>query len=137
MALFPLNKIVGMEVELRDNNQRVVGKVVDCKIESLPFHGPAEYTIKFYANDVEVFVGGKKKEIALDLSGTVPNNALTAEKVVFNYPATVVLWADGTKTVVRCDKDDEFDEMKGLALCYMKKALGNTSRELNRALRRR
>ena len=65
------------------------------------------------------------------------NLALTARKVVFNPPATIVLWKDGTKTVVKCDKDDTFDEMKGLALCYMKKALGNTSRELNKALRRK
>lgn len=59
-----------------------------------------------------------------------------AEKVVFNPPATVVLWADGTKTVVKCDPEDTFNETTGVALCYMKKALGNTSRELNKALRK-
>ena len=59
---------------------------------------------------------------------------LKARRVVFNPPATVVLWEDGTKTVVKCDKDDEYNVMTGIALCYMKKALGNTSRELNNAL---
>lgn len=60
---------------------------------------------------------------------------LKAKQVIFNPPATVVLWADGTKTVVKCDPEDEYDQMTGVALCYMKKALGNTSRELNKALR--
>lgn len=59
-----------------------------------------------------------------------------AKQVIFNPPATVVLWSDGTKTVVKCDPEDTFDETTGVALCYMKKALGNTSRELNKALRK-
>ena len=47
------------------------------------------------------------------------------KKVIFNNPATIVYWKDGTKTVVKCGKDDTFDAEKGLALCFMKKALGN------------
>ena len=52
------------------------------------------------------------------------------KKVIFNKPATIVIWADGTKTVVKCQKDkngkyEKYDKEKGLALCYMKKALGN------------
>jgi len=47
------------------------------------------------------------------------------KKVIFNNPATIVYWEDGTKTVVKCGKDDTFDEEKGLALCFMKKALDN------------
>ena len=59
-----------------------------------------------------------------------------AKQVIFNPPATVVLWTDGTKTVVKCDPEDTYNETTGVALCYMKKALGNTSRELNKALRK-
>lgn len=47
------------------------------------------------------------------------------EKIIFNEPATIVIWKDGTKTVVKCQKDDKYDPEKGLALCFMKKALGN------------
>ena len=56
---------------------------------------------------------------------------LKYKKVVFNPPATIVLWENGSKTVVKCDDKDTFDKEKGLALCFMKKALGNTSRALN------
>lgn len=51
---------------------------------------------------------------------------LEIEKVVFNPPATIILWADHTKTVVKCQGDDEFDPEKGMAMAFMKKALGNT-----------
>lgn len=58
------------------------------------------------------------------------------EKVIFNPPATIVLWGDGTKTVVKCSDNDIFDEEKGIALCFMKKATGNTSGGLNKVLHR-
>lgn len=52
-----------------------------------------------------------------------PNNP-SIKKVVFNNPATIVMWADGTKTVVKCGKD-EWDPEKGLAMAIAKKMLGN------------
>lgn len=47
------------------------------------------------------------------------------EKVIFNNPATIVFWKDKTKTVVKCQDEDTFDYMTGLAMCISKKALGN------------
>lgn len=49
-------------------------------------------------------------------------------KVIFNAPATVVLWSDGTKTVVKCEPNDIFDKEKGLAMAIVKKMAGNDSR---------
>ena len=49
------------------------------------------------------------------------------EKVVFNDPATIIIWKDKTKTVVKCQEGDEFDPEKGLAMAIAKKALGNKS----------
>lgn len=47
------------------------------------------------------------------------------KNVYFNDPATVVLWDDGTKTVVKCQKGDTYSKETGLSLCIAKKALGN------------
>lgn len=47
------------------------------------------------------------------------------EKVIFNKPATIVIWKDKTKTVVKCGENDIYDPEKGLAMCYVKKILGN------------
>lgn len=53
------------------------------------------------------------------------SKALAIRKVVFNDPATIVFWADGDKTVVKCGENDIFDPEKGLALAISKKFLGN------------
>lgn len=42
------------------------------------------------------------------------------EKVIFNPPATVVIWKDGTKTVVKSG-EEEFSEEYGLAMAIVKK----------------
>lgn len=48
------------------------------------------------------------------------------KKVIFSGPATTILWNDGTKTTVKCQEDPKyFDEEKGIAMCYLKKMLGN------------
>lgn len=54
------------------------------------------------------------------------------KKVIFNDPATIVIWNDGTKTIVKYDektksgkKKKAFDPEKGLAMAIAKKALGN------------
>ena len=49
---------------------------------------------------------------------------LEIEKVIFNNPATIVLWNDGTKTVVKAQEGDGWDMEKGLAMCIAKKMLG-------------
>ena len=119
-----------------DGHTQISGPVVSCET-SVEFDRPQEYNVKFYVNDVRKDVcSGTTFDFALDLSGNCENKSMKARKVIFNPPATIVLWEDGKKTVVKCDESDTFDEMKGLALCYMKKALGNTSRELNKALRK-
>ena len=47
------------------------------------------------------------------------------KEVIFNNPATVVIWADGTKTVVKCQEGDTYNEELGLAMCISKKFFGN------------
>lgn len=54
---------------------------------------------------------------------TLPN----IKNVYFNNPVTVVLWDDGTKTIVRCQDGDTYSRETGLALCMAKKAMGNKS----------
>ena len=47
------------------------------------------------------------------------------KNVLFKDPATIVFWADGTKTVVKIQDGDIYDPEKGLAMAIAKKALGN------------
>lgn len=71
-----------------------------------------------------------KNEIVKTLFGDNKDNnseELDFEDIIINPPATIVKWADGTKTVVKCQNDEEYDAEKGIALCFMKKMCGNTS----------
>ena len=50
---------------------------------------------------------------------------LAPKKVIFNGPATTILWKDGTKTTVKCQDEDVWADDVGIAMCYLKKMLGN------------
>ena len=50
---------------------------------------------------------------------------LTIDKVIYNPPATIILWNDGTKTMSKCDKEDTYDKATGFVLCVLKKKYGN------------
>jgi hypothetical protein len=45
--------------------------------------------------------------------------------VIFNYPATIILWKDGTKTIVKVRKGEKYDPEKGFAMAVCKKMFGN------------
>ena len=53
------------------------------------------------------------------------DNIPEVKKVIFNDPATIVYWKDGTKTVVKCQNSDVFDPEKGFAMAFLKKCWGN------------
>lgn len=55
----------------------------------------------------------------------------TIEKVIFNNPATIVIWKDGTKTVVKTQNGEQYDPEKGFAMAIAKKALGNEGNYYN------
>lgn len=50
------------------------------------------------------------------------------DRIIFNPPATIVFWDDGTKTVVKCMEDQPYEKYAGFAMACMKKMFGSTSR---------
>ena len=52
-------------------------------------------------------------------------------KVIFNDPATIVLWSNGEKTVVKCGDGEIFDPEKGLAMAIVKYVYGNKGNYYN------
>lgn len=47
------------------------------------------------------------------------------DRVMFQPPATIIFWTDGTKTVVKAQNGDDFDPEKGMAMAIAKKFFGN------------
>ena len=56
---------------------------------------------------------------------------LTIKDVIFNPPATIILWMDGTKTVVKDQGEVFYDPEKGMAMATAKKAFGNKGNYYN------
>ena len=50
---------------------------------------------------------------------------MTIKRVIINEPATIILWEDGSKTVVKCKDGEVFDPEKGIAMAYIKHVLFN------------
>lgn len=75
--------------------------------------------------DKEMKLLAKLRKILGVESSERRENNMKIKKVYFNDPVTVVLWEDGTKTIVRAGEDDIYDHEKGLAMAIAKKALGN------------
>lgn len=53
------------------------------------------------------------------------------DTVIYNKPATIIKWKDGSKTVVKCGKNDEYDPEKGFVMAVIKKMLGNKGNYYN------
>lgn len=109
-------------------------------MEKLPWN-PSKDVIRVSANNLGIDIDRAiYTEMAIDYSRQSTERAekndivrfgmcnVNIRKVIFNNPATIVLWSDGTKTVVKCGPDDIFDKEKGLAMAIVKKMAGNDSR---------
>lgn len=71
------------------------------------------YGIRFDCIDAELLRNGKLFLI------------MAIKRVIFNAPATIVFWLDGSKTVVKAQNGEPFDKEKGLAMAICKKLCGN------------
>jgi hypothetical protein len=82
-------------------------------------------------------VGNIRTITSATMIGGAPRPDDRIKQVIFNKEklTTVVLWADGQKTIIKCQEGDVFDEEKALALCYMKRVLGNRG-SFNETLRK-
>jgi len=58
---------------------------------------------------------------------------LKVSKVIYNNPATIVYFSDGSKSVVKLHPEDTFNETTGLLMAISKRLLG--SKNLHRALK--
>ena len=52
------------------------------------------------------------------------------KNVIFNDPATIIQWSDGSKTVVKAE-NEAYDPEKGFTMAYVKKMLGNKGNYYN------
>ena len=66
-----------------------------------------------------------------DILGFKKPVSFDVKEVIYNDPAVIVYWEDGTKTVATA-QNEGYDPEKGLAICFAKKALGNSYKGMGR-----
>ena len=101
-------------------------RTVEVNRDSLSVYGIGPYQIKILGESYDFKeINELRKAIERKRTFDCLLSKMNIKKVIFNYPATIVLWMDGTKTVVKCQDGEVYDKEKGLAMCIAKKALGN------------
>lgn len=93
------------------------------KVTNISYYAPQNITLRTIT------------EATMITGAPVPPDEI--KNVIFNQDkrTTVVMWEDGEKTIVHMQEGDDWDEEKALAMCYMKKALGNRG-SFNNTLRK-
>lgn len=72
---------------------------------------------------------------AKNASNNNVKNQISISRIVFNGPATIVWFTDGTKTIVKKTEGDTDDREKAILLALTKKLLGNSTADLRRFLK--
>lgn len=111
-----------------DNNQRCIVKFIT---DYSRLDGPT-YEVNFFdVGSLTEAAAPIMADVMVKFNLVTSGCCVEIRDVIFNPPATIVFWADGTKTVVKTQEDDEFDPEKGLAMAISKKALGNQGNYYN------
>ena len=96
------------------------GELIDFRMRQRQ-NTPKEFLNSFYGLSARYNYDGIFEEMSKLDYRKLPK----IDKVIFNDPATIIFWKDGTKTVVKCHDRDYFDKEKGFAMACLKKILGN------------
>ena len=51
-----------------------------------------------------------------------------------NGPATILFWKDGSKTIVKCNKEDEFDAQKGFLMACFERWTGMSKHQISKLM---
>lgn len=66
--------------------------------------------------------------------GRIPNDIRKPKRYIINKGATILFWEDGTKTIVKRSKDDEYNKRLGFLTAYFQKHSGLTKNQANKYL---
>ena len=83
----------------------------------MAIYEPTEFDRKYCEDDIKVALNAFYE--------TAMQKYFEIKKVIFNDPATIILWWDGDKTVVKTQNGEKYDPEKGFAMAVARKCFGN------------
>lgn len=117
-------KAIGIGFDTLEKTLRKMG-IFLTEVRQDSYNDYAEITCKVNPIDWYVSLDEKKPNKYWDIPAMKRSDRPHPKKVIFSGPATTILWKDGTKTTVRCSSEDVWEDEVGIAMCYLKKMLGN------------
>lgn len=116
---------------LKEEEGDISGGFIES-LEALELVEPDAGICNWCADDIRTALLSRKKrkenfESEMIDKMKIQHYSLNVSKIIFNPPATIVFWEDGTKTVVKCSAEDEFSEYYGLLAALGKKVYGNNN----------
>ena len=112
--------------------------ILPCDDYRNRFIGTQGIVQRYYHNKVVVKIDGCKNPESVfgvfwfreESLAVIPTNAIRDDairQIIFSGPKTIVIWSDGSKTIVSCSKDDTYDGYIGFCAAVAKKMFGSTS----------
>lgn len=115
----------------RDTVKKMTATEERVKVKKMNGFEAAQYYLDEFAG-LDSWAKFYGESIAkVNVNKPVKDKPLKPEKIIFNGPATIAIWPDGTKTVVKCQENDIYDAEKAIALVYLKKLYGTNKSKSN------
>lgn len=115
----------GIIVSRNKEKTAVTGKYIDSFVvgKVFPDDGAASIVYDKYKIGQEVILSipAETKKLFGGMLADEDGNSVYIKEVIYNDPATIVFWSDGTKTTSKCQKGDTYSSEVGLVLAVLKK----------------
>lgn len=111
-------------------NVKLLNASIDCDSESLTTDIDEKSLYPTFALDISLpttVVDVVHREILdyITKKEAVKIMRNSIKKIIFNDPATIIIWGNGDKTIVKCGEGEIYDPEKGMAMAIAKHFLGD------------
>lgn len=127
-ATIDINATPGAIIAEMDENKEIVSyveKIIDQKNNNVLMGASPKGPYLYPDPHLSIRERWNLKEMINKFYDSFLSSPPKIKNIIFNGPATIVFWEDGSKTVVKCDKKDIYDPEKGVLWAIVKKYTEN------------
>lgn len=114
----------------RKDRENVGKNMTNMTLNELRKYIANEHTRNFVNREWFAGINGIRCETKVDYNGISRRNNMMkygVKEIIYHDAATIVYWTDGTKTVVKCNENDEYSEYAGFIAAVAKKMYGGAN----------
>lgn len=131
--------IIVFKCEMDETEAKIANTLINCEYKKYEREDDMKKPQEFYISKgrlpsktvfEKLFWNHNRAEPFIKLHSN-KNTIPEIKELVFNDPATIIFWEDGTKTIVKTQNDEPFDKEKGFCMAVVKKLFGNKGNYYN------